>query len=261
MAKVYLGTSGFSYPHWGQGIFYPQGLPQRDWFSYYVERFNAVELNVSFYRLPKKEVFTGWRKKAGKDFVFSVKASRYLTHIKKLKDCQEPVKRFFAAASGLNIESRIGNQGKKIHNSQFTIQDSKNVILWQLPPRFKANYKRLESFLKILPPSWRYAFEFRHQSWLNQEAYRIIKKYQVAIVFQDFPDWPITEKITTNFVYLRFHGKTSLYSSCYTEEELAGWAEKIKVWLKKGLDCYAFFNNDALGYAIENARTLKKLAL
>lgn len=254
MAKVWIGTSGFSYPHWGRGVFYPHDLPQAKWFEYYCQHFKTVELNVSFYRLPKKETFVNWRKRAGppaSGFVFSVKGSRYITHIKKLKDCQEPIKTFFKNANG--------------------VKNKNDVVLWQLPPRFKVNPERLTEFLKLLPkkrrPSqtgtprsaWRHAFEFRNKSWLVGEVYKILKKYNAAIVFQDNPGWPITEEITADFVYLRFHGKTGLYSSCYTENELKDWAKKIKSWQEKGLDCYAYFNNDALGYAVENAQVLKKL--
>lgn len=240
MGKAFVGTSGFMYSHW-KGVFYPSDLPQRDWFSFFVKEFDAVELNVSFYRLPKKEVFAGWRKKAGENFVFSIKGSRFITHIKRLKDCQEPVKRFFESA--------------------IKIKREKDIVLWQLPPRFKANPEQLSRFLKLLPKNWRHAFEFRDESWLSEKIYKMLKQYNTAIVFQDYPDWPISEKITADFVYLRFHGKTHLYTSCYTEKELTGWANKIKAWQKKGLDCYAFFNNDALGYAVENAKQFRGLCL
>lgn len=241
MAKVFIGTSGFSYPHWGDGVFYPQDLPQRKWFEYYCQHFNTVELNVSFYRLPKKETFIGWRKRAGKEFVFSVKGSRFITHIKRLKDPKEPIKTFFQNANG--------------------IKNRKDVILWQLSPSFKANPERLSQFLKILSKDWRHAFEFRSSTWLTVKIYELLRKYNAAVVFQDFPGWPITEEITADFVYLRFHGRTGLYSSCYTERELKDWAKKIKSWQKKGLDSYAFFNNDALGYAVENAKEFKKLLI
>jgi len=247
VAKIYIGTSGFSYPHWGQGLFYPKGLPQAKWFIYYGQHFNTVELNVSFYRLPKKETFKHWRQQAGKEFIFAVKGSRYITQMKKLKDCQEPVKRFFEAVSPLLA-------GPTNWQSQ-----PAQVILWQLPPRFKANPERLADFLKSLPRSWRQAFEFRDKSWLSEAVFKILRKHKAAIVFQDYPQWPMTEEITADFIYLRFHGRTRLYSSCYTEKELRNWAKKIKSWAKKGLDVYAYFNNDALGNAVENAQTLKKL--
>jgi len=239
VAKIFIGTSGFSYPHWGKGIFYPKDLSQAKWFEYYCQHFNTVELNVSFYRLPKKETFKGWRKRAGEKFVFSVKGSRYITQMKKMKDCQQPLRTFFQNANG--------------------VKNGKDIILWQFPPRFKANSERLAEFLKLLPKNWRYAFEFREKSWLADEIYKILKKHNVAIVFQDNPGWPITEEITADFVYLRFHGKISLYSSCYTEDDLRNWARKIWGWQKEGIDCYTYFNNDALGYAVENAQTLKQL--
>ena len=136
-ASAFIGTSGFFYKHW-QGVFYPETLPQKDWFGYYVRHFDTVELNVSFYRLPKKTTFENWRAKAGKKFVFAVKGSRYITHIKRLKDCQEPLARFFEAASGLH--SRSGPRGLS----------GSEVVLWQLPPRFKANISRLGEFLRLL---------------------------------------------------------------------------------------------------------------
>jgi len=193
--KVFIGTSGFSYPHW-QGIFYPQNLPQREWFGYYVNHFKTVELNVSFYRLPKKETFVNWRKQAGPPaggFVFSVKGSRYITHVKKLKDCGEPVKTFFEAVVGLES----------------------GVVLWQLPPRFRANPERLVSFLRVLPKSWRHAFEFRDGSWNDEKVFAILREYKAAVVIQDYPGWPVIEEETADFVYLRFHGKTDLYSSLF----------------------------------------------
>jgi uncharacterized protein YecE (DUF72 family) len=234
--SVFIGTSGFMYPHW-QGHFYPSKLPQKDWFGYYTKQFDTVELNVSFYRLPKKKTFADWRRKTGQNFTFSIKGSRYITHVKRLRDGQEAVKRFFEAAAA--------------------VKNDKEVVLWQLPPRMKANKDRLERFLEVLPQGWRHAFEFRHESWLDKEIEAILKKYQVAVVFQDFPDWPMSEKVTADFVYLRFHGRTRLYTSNYSNQELKNQGRKINRWLKKGLDVYAYFNNDALGYAVENAKALK----
>jgi len=248
MAKIYIGTSGFSYPHWGKGVFYPKDIPQAKWFEYYCQHFKTVELNVSFYRLPKKETFVNWRKRAGKDFVFSVKGSRYITHIKRLKDCQEPVKRFFEAAEPLG-----GLTSREVRPHQ--------VVLWQLPPRFRVNLERLSQFLKILPKNWRHAFEFRSSTWLTVKVYELLRKHNAAIVFQDSPGWPITNRITADFVYIRFHGRTHLYSSCYTENELKNWAKKIRSWQKRGLDSYAYFNNDALGHAVENAQKLRQLVV
>jgi len=305
MSHIFIGTSGFSYSHW-KGIFYPQDLPPKNWFKFYCQNFQTVEINSSFYHLPKKETFEKWRREAGPDFVFSIKGWRWITHIKKLKDCQNEVEKFFKAAEGVwvqgcssrscqktaNCSKNVGNYSfegnsclkNKVNNPcEMTTATSstpsplevKEVILWQLPPRLKADTKRLEEFLKILavyspsrcaagatPPgrcslsSWHHAFEFRNKSWLNEEVYELLKKNSAAIVFQDYPEWPITQKVTADFVYLRFHGKTSLYSSCYTKKELKEWAEKIKEWLSRGLDVYGYFNNDAMGWAVENAKEL-----
>jgi len=253
MKKVFIGTSGFSYPHW-RGVFYPENLSQKNWFLYYTKHFDTVELNVSFYRLPKKEVFEGWRKKAGEEFVFAVKGWRMISHIKKLKNCQGEVERFFEATNGLKSQMSNVKPQNQILNLKSENVKSKDIILWQLPPSLKLDGERLKNFLAILPKNWRYAFEFRHPSWGRKETWEVLRKYRAAVVFQDFPQWPIFEEITADFVYLRFHGKESLYSSCYTKKELAEWAEKIKNWQKKGLDVYAYFNNDAMGYAVENAK-------
>ncbi len=239
MAKVFVGTSGWSYEHW-QGIFYPEDLAKTKWLEFYIKHFGTVELNASFYHLPKRITFENWRKRVSppirRDFVFSVKASRFITHVKKLKDCQEPVERFFAAAEG--------------------VKRAKDVALWQLPPRLKVNIERLQEFLKLLPRNWRHAFEFRNETWLDKEVFKVLSDLGAAVVFQDFEHWPITEEITADFVYIRLHGKKELYASCYTKEELENWAKKINNWLKSGLDVYCYFNNDMRGYAVKNAKQL-----
>lgn len=251
-SKIFVGTSGFSYPHW-RGSFYPADLPQKDWFLYYTKYFDTVELNASFYQLPRREIFAGWRKKADKShppagsFAFAIKGWRWITHIKKLKNCQEELKKFFEAANELN---------PAMSNIKYK---TSNMVLWQLPPSLKADGQRLADFLPLLPSGWRYAFEFRHPSWGEEGVWKILRQFGAAVVFQDYPEWPIFEEITADFVYLRFHGRTSLYSSCYTEKELKTWAGKIKKWASQGLDVYAYFNNDALGYAVENAQRLKQL--
>jgi len=253
--KIFIGTSGFAYPHW-RGIFYPQDLPQKDWFLYYTKHFDTVELNVSFYRLPRKEIFEGWRRRAGDKFVFSVKGWRRITHIRKLKKCQEEIKKFFEAANGLKSQISNVKSQNQISNLKSKNLKTKDLILWQLPPSLKFDSFLLVDFLAMLPKGWRHAFEFRHPSWGDEKTWEILRKYKAAAVFQDFPDWPIFEEVTADFVYLRFHGKESLYASCYTKKELESWAKKIKNWQKQGLDVYAYFNNDALGYAIENAKKL-----
>lgn len=243
MSSVFIGTSGWSYEHW-KGVFYPENLSKSKWLEYYTKHFDTVELNSSFYHLPKRVTFENWRKRVGKNFVFSIKGSRFITHVKKLKDCREPVVRFFKAAEGfLGLHPR----------------SEKNVVLWQLPPGLKVNTERLREFIGLLPNGWRYAFEFRHSTWLTVKIFDLLRKYNAAVVFQDFEHWPKTGKATADFCYLRLHGRKELYASCYTQEELENWAKKIKNWHKNGLDVYCYFNNDMRGYAVKNARELIEL--
>ena len=253
MPKIFIGTSGFSYKHW-QGLFYPQDLRQKDWLRYYAKHFDTVEINATFYRQMKPQTFKKWRAIVDDDFVFSIKASRFITHIKKLKDCQEPLERFMRGIEQLN--NAAIQQYSNVTMKQWS---NRTIVLFQLPPRWQANTERLKDFVKLLPKDFRFAFEFRDKSWLNSKIYKILGGVNCALVIQDSPHWPTSEEITADFTYLRFHGSKKLYSSCYTEKELKSWARKIKNWLKDGLDVYVYFNNDALGYAVENARTLKEL--
>lgn len=244
MGKAFIGTSGWQYAHW-QGKFYPRDLPQKDWLGFYAQYFSAVEVNATFYHRMRKEVFVNWRNLVDRSqptggFTFSIKGSRFITHIKRLKDCSGEVKRFLDSATGC---CSLANE---------------NIILWQLPPQMKADKERLKQFLKLSFP-WRQAVEFRHASWLDEEIYSILKEGKSALVIQDSPNWPVAEVLTADFVYLRFHGKESLYASCYSQAELKTWATKIKKWLSENLDVYAFFNNDAEGFAVQNAGQLKEL--
>lgn len=239
MAKAYIGTSGFFYKHWADGVFYPKGFPQRKWFNFYTSRFDTVEINSTFYRLPKIEVFQSWYKEAPKDFTFVLKGSRFISHIKKFKDPKEPWRAFYERAKVL--KEKLG------------------PILFQTPPSWKKNTERLESFLKIIPRNLRLVFEFRHPSWLDEEVYQILRKFNVCPCFVSSPDWPTVEILTADFVYVRFHGDKRLYTSNYSDAKLKEWAGKFEKWLEKGRDVYAYFNNDALGYAPENAKTLRNL--
>jgi uncharacterized protein YecE (DUF72 family) len=277
---ILIGTSGYHYPHWWNGVFFPSDLPQRKWLEFYAEYFDTVELNVSFYRLPKKEVFEGWYKRTPKRFSFAVKGSRFITHIKRLKDCRELLSLLLDHASPL--KEKFG------------------VVLWQLPPRFRFQEERLEEFcvlLSTLPRSkrLRHAFEFRDESWFCREAFRILEEFNFAFCIAhgsglplmetlthstapspSFEDevkrrgsgstlskpWPLgmeVEGLTTDFTYLRLHGGEVLYGSYYSDKELKQWAEKIKDWRKKGKTLFVYFNNDAYGFSVKNALTLKKL--
>jgi uncharacterized protein YecE (DUF72 family) len=241
---VFIGTSGYNYPHWWSGVFYPSDLPQKKWLEYYSGFFDTVELNVSFYRLPQKEAFGGWYKRTPKHFLFAVKGSRYITHIRRLKDCREPLSLLFDHASPL--KEKLG------------------VMLWQLPPRFKFKNDRLEEFcvlLSTLPRSklHRHVFEFRDESWFCNEAFRILEEFRFAFCIAHGSGLPSEERLTSNFVYLRLHGGEWLYGSNYSEKELKQWAAKIQDWEKKGKIVFAYFNNDSYGFAIKNALTLRKL--
>ncbi|MDW8029677.1 MAG: DUF72 domain-containing protein [Armatimonadota bacterium] len=241
MPSVRIGTSGWVYPHWRQR-FYPLNLPMSQWLRFYTQNFDTVEVNNSFYRLPKRETFERWRADTPEDFVFAVKGSRFITHMKKLSDVGDALNRFFRAVEGL---------GEKLQ-----------VVLWQLPPNLKSDHERLSSFLKALPLSYRYAVEFRHSSWWQDKSvWRVLEQFKVAHCIPILPVIPkeIAKFVTAPFVYLRFHGWNGLYASCFPQEELEWWAEKIREWLRHGLTVFAYFNNDANAFAIQNALTLKKL--
>lgn len=236
--NIFIGTSGWSYGHW-QKRFYPVDLPERNWLEFYSRDFQTVEINSSFYHLPKLQTFTNWRSKTSKDFIFAVKASRFITHIKKLKNCHQPWQRFIENAK--NLREKLG------------------PILFQLPPSFKADPKRLENFLKILSKKYQYVLEPRNESWFNPKIYEILKKYKVSLCFISAPDFPWQEIITSNFIYIRMHGAKSLYNSKYSSRELKKLAQKIKNWQAKKLPVYVYFNNDDRAHAIFNAKELIKL--
>jgi uncharacterized protein YecE (DUF72 family) len=250
---VRIGTSGYTYDHW-RGVFYPEDLPSKRWLEYYTKFFKTVELNVTFYRLLQEAAFKSWYKRTPKDFIFVLKGSRFITHVKKLHEVGPATKLFFSRANFL--KEKLG------------------VVLWQLPPSWKKNIERLESFLKMVTKKHgiasrssnarndspvRQVFEFRHKSWFCEEIYKLLKKYKAALCVADSPEFPMAEVVTANFVYLRFHGGKILYGSRYSKKEMQEWARKIKKWAKNGFDVYAYFNNDAFGYAVENAKELKKL--
>jgi uncharacterized protein YecE (DUF72 family) len=238
-SRVYIGTSGYSYPHWRE-VFYPKDLPASKWLQYYARHFNSVELNVTFYRLPQKAVFKNWYQRVPKNFVFVCKGSRFITHIKKLKGVEPAARLFFHRVN--------------------LLKEKNGVILWQFPPSWKIDTKRLESFLKILQKyQARNVFEFRNESWFYSDIYELLKKYQQALCIADSPNFPAVFELTADFVYVRLHGSKSLYGSKYTSTELKKWAIKIKKWQRQGMDVYVYFNNDAHGYAVENAKQLKRL--
>ncbi|MCX7968561.1 MAG: DUF72 domain-containing protein [Armatimonadetes bacterium] len=241
MLPVWVGTSGWVYQHW-RGKFYPPDLPSSHWLSFYARNFDTVEVNNSFYRLPKRETFERWRIETPEGFVFAVKGSRFITHMKKLRDVGEAVRRFFSSVEGL---------GEKLA-----------VILWQLPPNLKADIDRLDKFLRDLPNICVYAVEFRNASWWQEKkVWRVLENHRVAHCVPILPTIPkeLADFVTAPFIYLRFHGWDGLYSGCFPDEELEWWAEKIRTWRKQGLTVFAYFNNDINAYAVQNAMSLKKL--
>ena len=234
----FIGTSGWYYQHW-YGRFYPQGLSKERLLPYFAQSFNTVELNNTFYHLPKETTVKGWYKKVPDDFVFAVKASRFITHIKRLANLGDSLKVFLKRA--------------------YLLKEKLGPVLYQLPPSMKKDSRKLTSFLKKLPKKTKNVVEFRHRSWLDEEIFAILKKFNAAHCIISMPDFPTVVRATCDFVYIRMHGGTILYGSNYSKAELKQCAGWIKKFLKDGLDTYVYFNNDASGFAVKNALALKKL--
>ena len=235
--KYYIGTSGWVYPHWRE-VFYPPKLPQSKWLEFYTGHFPTVELNNSFYRLPSEQAFAHWRDTSPQGFVYAVKVSRFITHIKRLKDVEEPVATFLSRARHLN--EKLG------------------PLLYQLPPNMHRNDERLDSFLSLLPSGLRHVVEFRHQSWLDDGVFDILRRHNVGLCVFDMPGMSCPLVTTADFAYIRFHGSSGLYFSCYSDEELEDWARRISALAKDLEAVYIYFNNDAEGFAVKNAQTLSK---
>ncbi len=237
--ELYIGTSGYSYKHW-QDLFYPGDVKPKDYFKFYCRYFNSVELNVTFYRSLSREVFSGWDKKSPQDFRFAVKGPRFITHIKRLKEASGPVDKFFASLEPLE---------RKVI-----------CVLWQLPPSLQCDIGRLEEFLRIISRRqypWQYSFEFRHNSWFTSEIYSLLRSYNICICFAFSNKWEFKPEITADFLYLRFHGSSRLYSSNYSHRQLNNLAGKIRQWAA-GRRVLAFFNNDYKGFAVKNAEYLRQ---
>jgi len=217
-------------------VFYPEDLPSKDRLKFYSGSFRTTEINYSFYRLPRPTTFQNWYKQTPDQFLFAVKASRFITHIKRLKGVKSAWKKFFDNA--VYLKEKLG------------------PILFQFPPNFKIDLRRLESFLKILKSGYRYAFEFRHESWLDDAVYELLRKYNIAWVIADSPRYPKAEVITADFAYIRMHGSTQLFASKYSDDELKDLTGKIKKWSKKLKAVYVYFNNDFNGHAVLNVCTL-----
>ncbi len=235
---LYIGTSGWNYPHW-RDAFYPSGLPPADWLRFYARHFPSVEINATFYRLPSHETLDAWRDAVPPDFRFAVKASRYITHLKKLKDPDSSIASFFERLERLG--DRLG------------------PILFQLPPRWHVNIERLAAFLDALPAGYRYAFEFRDHSWWDPAVTDLLASYGAAFCIFDLDGQTSQSVTTTDFVYLRWHGADGPYRGGYCDAQLRSLANRLQRWLDDGQDVHMYFDNDTEAQAPRDAARLQEL--
>lgn len=237
--KIFIGTSGWQYKHW-RGPFYPDNLPASKMLDFYAQHFHTVELNNTFYRLPQPNGLNNWRESTPRDFCFAMKGSRFLTHMKKLKDPAAGIERFFERADLL--KEKLG------------------PIVFQLPPHWEADAERLDAFLKALPSRHRYAFELRDPTWHSAEIYAILRRHRAAFCIFEIAGFRSGFEITADFTYVRLHGPDGAYQGRYSEAALREWAERIREWQDKLRAIYIYFDNDQSGYAPKNALELAKLA-
>jgi len=235
---VHIGTSGWYYGHW-RGSFYPADLDPDQWLQNYSRHFRTVEINNSFYQLPEHETLARWRDAVSSEFIFAVKASRYITHMKKLLDPMEPVN---------NLMERTGALG-----------DQLGPVLFQLPPHWGRDSERLSSFLDVLPEGHRYAVEFRDPSWFDDEVYQVLQSHGAAFCIYYFGDLASPRMVTADWIYVRFHGPGGAYHGSYSTELLSGWAGAFATWSAQGKEIYCYFNNDAEGHAPHDAARLQAM--
>ena len=239
MARVLIGTSGWHYESW-RGPFFPKGLPLKKQLEYYSGQFGTTELNGVFYRTPSFEAVKGWRAQTGDDFVFAWKASKFITHWKRLSEN--------SANSLALIEERLSLLG-----------DKAGPVLFQLPPNFEADAERLAEFFKLLPGRRRYSFEFRHPSWYQPIILRLLSRRNIALCLSDHHDAPAPWKRTADFVYIRGHGPGERYKGHYRSQTLSEWASRSRSWKKQGCDVFVYFDNDQKSAAPVDALKLKQL--
>lgn len=236
--EIFVGTSGFYYDGW-RGIFYPENLKKEKMLSYYAERFSTVEINSTFYHLPKEKTARRWHDRVGTSFVFSVKGSRYITHRRKLKDVKDSLELFYRSIQGLR--RKIG------------------AILFQLPPSLRRDNELLRSFLELLDRRRRHVLEFRHESWFETGVYEILRSFGAAFCAQSHPRLPEDFERTSDFLYIRFHGVPKLYTSNYSDAELERWADRIAEASGGTASVYCYFNNDVDGHAVRNAEKMREI--
>jgi uncharacterized protein YecE (DUF72 family) len=239
MARVLIGTSGWHYDSW-RGAFFPQGLLLKDQLQYYATQFCSTELNGVFYRTPSLEAVRAWRAQTGHDFVFAWKASKFITHWKRLSHN--------SVNSLALIEERLSLLGAKA-----------GPVLFQLPPNFQVDGERLASFLKLLSRKRLYSFEFRHPSWYQPSIFKLLSQRNIALCISDHHDAPAPWRRTADFVYVRGHGPGGQYMDHYRPQTLAKWAARIRSWKRQGCDVFAYFDNDQKSAAPADALKLQQL--
>ena len=233
--KLWIGTSGWHYAHW-IGPFYPEGTEPEAFLPFYARQFRSVEINNTFYRLPDRATLAAWRDATPPGFLFACKASRYITHMKKLKDSEAATRRFF---------DLVPVFGEKL-----------GPILFQLPPHWHADPERLSQFLSSLPSGFRFAFELRDESWFSPPIYRLLERHGASFCAYDLDGSQSPVRVTADFAYVRLHGPDGAYRGRYTGQALAGWAKRLRNWQRAGLDAYCYFDNDEAGYAASDALRL-----
>jgi uncharacterized protein YecE (DUF72 family) len=238
--ELRIGCSGWNYAHWRHGVFYPERCPPARWLRYYAQYFDTVELNNTFYRLPRASAVARWVAESPPGFVFAVKVSRYVTHIKRLVDTDKHLPLLLERIEPLLRSPKLG------------------PLLWQLPPTFRRDDERLAAALQSFPPALRHALEFRHESWFADDVMALLREHNVALVIADRPEIASfqTHELTADFTFVRFHHGTRGLRGNYSEGELDEWADRIRGWSERG-DVFAYFNNDWEGFAPRNALGLK----
>lgn len=239
MTDIRVGTSGWHYKHW-VGRYYPEKIKPGAMLPHYLRDFDTVELNNTFYQLPKEESFDTWRDCVPDDFLFAVKGSRFITHMIKLKD----------AARGLsNFMPRAERLGGKL-----------GPILWQLPPGWKVNVERLEEFLEALPRNHQYAFELRNETWMTDRVLEVLQRYNAAFCIYELAGYHSPIELTADWTYIRLHGPTAFkYQGSYSDAQMDAWAKRLVGWRKSLRSIYVYFDNDDSAYAVDNALTLKRM--
>lgn len=237
MSSLYVGTSGWQHDNWSD--FYPDRLAQNEWLAHYAKTFRTVEVNNTFYQSPDAETLRAWRRQTPDGFTFTIKANQYITHFKKLKDPEEPVRNLYR-----NLEP---------------LDDALGPILFQCPPNWHQNLDRLNHFLDTLSHDYRHVFEFRDPTWLNEETYKALSAHDAALCIYDYGARATHRTVTTDFAYVRLHGADDAYRGRYSNDALADWVGTIEGWRENNLDVYIYFNNTAGdGFAPHDARRLQE---